>query len=122
MDSFPDPVNDVDDEDDDVELEEAAVVKTAAHKGRRKKRGVKLSRHGIEYPSLPPGVVKRLAQIFAQTSGAKAKINPETLSAIMQASDWFFEQVGDDLAAYAKHAGRKTIDESDMITLMKRYV
>ncbi|KAH8162061.1 hypothetical protein CIB48_g6165 [Xylaria polymorpha] len=38
----------------------------------------------------------------------------------MQATDWFFEQLGDDLSAYAKHAGRKTIDESDMITLMRR--
>jgi hypothetical protein len=40
----------------------------------------------------------------------------------MQASDWFFEQLGEDLQAYAKHAGRKTIDESDVLTLMKRQV
>jgi histone H3/H4 len=30
--------------------------------------------------------------------------------------------VSDDLGAYAKHAGRKTIEESDVVTLMKRYV
>jgi len=81
----------------------------------------KISRHGIEYKSLPPTVVKRLAQTFAASSGARsAKITPEALKAIMQASDWFFEQVGDDLQAYAAHAHRKTIDESDMLTLMKR--
>jgi len=40
----------------------------------------------------------------------------------MLASDWFFEQVSDDLGAYSKHAGRKTIDESDVVTLMARYV
>lgn len=82
----------------------------------------KISKHGIEYTSLPPAMVKRLAQTFAKTSGAKGNISPEALKAIMQASDWFFEQLGDDLSAYAKHAHRKTIDMSDMLTLMKRYV
>lgn len=86
-----------------------------------KKKKVKVSKHGIAYPSLPAGVVKKLATTFARTSGnSKAKINKETLDAIMQASDWFFEQVSDDLGAYATHAGRKTIDESDIITLMAR--
>ncbi|KAF4772768.1 hypothetical protein HER10_EVM0000677 [Colletotrichum scovillei] len=47
---------------------------------------------------------------------------PDTLAEIQRASDWFFEQLGDDLSAYAKHAKRKTIDESDMLTLMRRYV
>lgn len=86
-----------------------------------KKKKVKLSKHGIPYPSLPAGVVKKLATTFARTSGnSKAKINKETLDAIMQASDWFFEQVSDDLGAYAKHAGRKTIDESDILAVMAR--
>ncbi|RYP03994.1 hypothetical protein DL765_010335 [Monosporascus sp. GIB2] len=88
---------------------------------RRRKTGKKISKHGIEYKSLPQGVVKRLAMTFAKTAGVgKAKISPDTLDAIMQATDWFFEQLADDLQAYAKHAGRKTIDESDMITLMRR--
>lgn len=118
----------IEDEDaDDIDMEETEVNITSAMsapaKARFKKPGKKTSRYGIEYPALPVGVVKRLAQTFAQTSGAsKAKIAPDTLSAIMQASDWFFGQLGDDLQAYAKHAGRKTIDESDMITLMKRLV
>ncbi|KAK8072343.1 hypothetical protein PG996_005691 [Apiospora saccharicola] len=88
---------------------------------RKKKPGKKISKHGIEYKSLPQGVVKRLATTFAKTAGmGKSKISPDTMDAIMQATDWFFEQIGDDLQAYAKHAGRKTIDESDMITLMRR--
>ena len=88
-----------------------------------KKRKIKISRHGIQYPSLPAGVVKKLATTYARTSGnCKAKISKDTLDAIMQASDWFFEQISDDLGAYAKHAGRKTIDESDVVTLMRRYV
>ncbi|PBP17540.1 hypothetical protein BUE80_DR011526 [Diplocarpon rosae] len=86
-----------------------------------RKKKVKVSKYGMQYPSLPAGVVKKLATTFARTSGnSKAKISKETLDAIMQASDWFFEQVSDDLGAFAAHAGRKTIDESDVVTLMAR--
>ncbi|KAI0475814.1 hypothetical protein GGR56DRAFT_674338 [Xylariaceae sp. FL0804] len=95
--------------------------RTTKTRGNKKK----ISRHGVEYPSLPRGVVKRLATTFAKTAGAGggragAKIAPDTLDAVMQATDWFFEQLGDDLGAYARHAGRKTIDESDVVTLMRR--
>ncbi len=80
----------------------------------RRKNGKRISRHGIEYPSLPQGVVKRLATTLAKTAGvSKAKISSDTLDAIMQATDWFFEQLGDDLSAYARHAGRKTIFTQD---------
>ncbi|KAJ5922561.1 hypothetical protein N7516_010264 [Penicillium verrucosum] len=65
----------------------------------------KISRHGIPVPNLPAGV---------------AKINKATLAAIEQASSWYFEQASQDLAAYSKHAGRKTIDESDVTTLLRR--
>jgi histone H3/H4 len=68
-------------------------------------------------------VVKKLAAASAKTAGnSKAKLSKEALDAIMQASDWFFEQVSEDLGAYAAHAGRKTIEESDVITLMTRFV
>lgn len=81
----------------------------------------KLSRHGIPVPNLPSGVVRRLATQFSRTrAGSKPKINKATLAAIEQASSWFFEQASEDLEAYSKHAGRKTIDESDVTTLMRR--
>lgn len=81
----------------------------------------KLSRHGIPVPNMPSGVVRKLATQFARgQAGSKAKINKGTLAAIEQATSWYFEQVSDDLAAYSKHAGRKTIDESDVTTLMRR--
>ncbi|KAI9779859.1 MAG: hypothetical protein M1839_007172 [Geoglossum umbratile] len=87
----------------------------------RTKKVPKLSQHGIPYPSLPSQVVKKLASTFARASGnRKSVVNKEALAAIMQASDWFFEQVSDDLGTYAKHAGRKTIDETDMLALLKR--
>lgn len=66
-------------------------------------------------------MVKKLALRYARAgTGGKTKISKETLAAIEQASEWFFEQASEDLAVYSKHAGRKTIDESDVITLMRR--
>jgi len=47
-------------------------------------------------------------------------VSADTLTALTQASEWFFEQLGDDLGAYARHAKRKTVEEADMVTLMRR--
>ena len=85
---------------------------------RQKKR---ISRHGVEYPPLPPAFVKRVAQTALQSSGlSNPRVSADTLTALTQASEWFFEQLGDDLGAYAKHAKRKTVEESDVVTLMRR--
>jgi histone H3/H4 len=92
-------------------------------KSSKLKKRIKISKHGEQYSSLPVGVVKRMARTFMRTSGnSNVTLSRDTLDAIMQASDWFLEQVSDDLGTYAQHAGRKTIDENDVITLMKRYV
>ncbi|KAF7537012.1 hypothetical protein G7Z17_g12937 [Cylindrodendrum hubeiense] len=91
----------------------------ASLKARRKKK--RISRHGIEYPALPTSFVKRVAQTALQSSGlSNPRVSADTLEALTQASEWFFEQLGDDLGAYADHAKRKTIEESDVVTLMKR--
>ncbi|KAL3436787.1 centromere kinetochore component CENP-T-domain-containing protein [Aspergillus tetrazonus] len=90
---------------------------TVVHGSKQKK----LSRHGIPVPTLPAGVVKKLATRFARArAGPKAKISKSTLAAIEQASSWYFEQASEDLEAYSKHAGRKTIDETDVTALMRR--
>ncbi|KAF2184834.1 hypothetical protein K469DRAFT_688436 [Zopfia rhizophila CBS 207.26] len=89
---------------------------------RRQRRELKVSRYGHEYPTFPAATVKRLVNGIAKPQGSNAKISKDTLATIMQATDWFFEQVGEDLAAYAQHAGRKQIEERDIVTLMKRYV
>lgn len=136
----PAPVDDDDDDDDDdgpggfdlahesprhVSLSESPGVvggglreEDARTKNPKQK---KLSKHGIPVPNLPSGVVKKIASRFAPSkAGSKAKISKPTLAALEQATAWYFEQVSDDLEAYSKHAGRKTIDESDVITLMRR--
>ncbi|KAI9849184.1 MAG: hypothetical protein M1838_000261 [Thelocarpon superellum] len=126
----PPPMEELDDEgghdplvDDRAETDGRRDIAGAPSSTRRPKaqKALKLSRHGIPYPSLPIGVVKKMASTFVQAQGkARSNLNTETMAAMMQATDWFFEQVSDDLGTFARHAGRKTIDESDMITLMKR--
>jgi histone H3/H4 len=115
------------DDEVDISLHNTIVqdINTSVNKTYQmaRKKKIKVSKHGIQYPSLPVVVVKKLATTYARMSGnSRAKISKDSLDVIIQASDWFFEQVSDDLGAYAKHAGRKTIEESDVVTLMKRCV
>lgn len=89
--------------------------------GKRKQK--RISKHGTEYPPLPPSFVRRVAHRAVQTSGLNNhRISADVLASLTQASEWFFEQLGDDLGAYADHAGRTVIEESDVMTLMKRCV
>jgi len=92
----------------------------AARAPRRRK--LKLTKHGIAIPALPSSLIKRLA-IESMTKRGKRKpaIDRASMKALEQATEWFFEQVGEDLEAYSTHAGRKKrIDASDVLTLMRR--
>ena len=116
-------------EDDDVDQPDALLSDSRIHKPvqtilarNRVPKILKRSRHGVPYPSLPPGIIKKIASACNRASGSKqSSISKESLKAIMEASDQYFEQVSEDLAAFAHHAGRKKIDESDIIGIMKRY-
>lgn len=120
--------DDVDVAEEDADAADATITAAdrldAARKGKRKtKPGWRVSKHGHAYPPFPAATVKRIAEEFARTSGIpNPRIGKDTLAAFQQASDWFFEQVAEDLGAYAAHAGRKTINESDMELVMKRQV
>ncbi|KAL9068192.1 MAG: hypothetical protein Q9157_006582 [Trypethelium eluteriae] len=98
----------------------AGLAKKPAMKPR-KRREIKVSRHGTEYPSLPSSVVKRVASGFTRANGGGIRnLSREMVAALSQATEWFFEQVSEDLASYSEHGGRKTIDEADVMTLMRR--
>lgn len=101
----------------------AIVLQDARAQLQLRKKRKRVSQHGIEYPPLPSTFVKKVAQTALQSSGlSNTRISADTLVALTQASEWFFEQLGDDLGAYANHAKRKTIEDSDVATLMRRYV
>ncbi|KAK7188617.1 hypothetical protein DPSP01_005578 [Paraphaeosphaeria sporulosa] len=104
----------------DRSLQTPAPETPAKRRAGRQRRALNISRFGHEYPSFPAATVKMLANGFVKGQGSKSKISKDTLEALVQTSDFFFEQVGEDLAAYAGHAGRKMIEESDVIALLKR--
>ncbi|EAT91824.2 hypothetical protein SNOG_00329 [Parastagonospora nodorum SN15] len=85
----------------------------------RKAKELRISQRGLEYPSFPAASVKKLALGFMKSQGSKGQLNKESLNALVKVTDDFFEQIGIDLAAYAQHGGRKMIEESDVIALMK---
>jgi histone H3/H4 len=124
--------------DDDAELaayqEEPSAIdrslqidspeKTAAaqQRGVRKPKEYMVSEHGIGYPSFPNVPVKKLALSFMKSQGSKAQLNKDALAALVHTTNDYFEQISIDLAAYAQHGGRRMIEESDVMALMKRYV
>ncbi|KAG0347718.1 hypothetical protein BG004_007129 [Podila humilis] len=75
----------------------------------------KATRTKINVPSLPTSLQKQLVNTFT-----RSRISQEAMQVILEGSDAFFEQASSDLAAYAAHAGRRTIDESDVECLMQR--
>ncbi|KAK8156036.1 centromere kinetochore component CENP-T-domain-containing protein [Phyllosticta citrichinensis] len=130
-DDEPEPALELDDQEEALDsdaaetspsrLRQASPPVGEQTKKRSRTKTLPVSRFGHEYPSLPSSVVKRLATSFARVHGGpSAKLSQDTLNAIATASDWYFEQAGEDLASYASHAGRKTIDEADVVMLMKR--
>src|SRR5262249_54817216 len=89
---------------------------------RTRRRKMKLTRHGELVPSLPSSLIKRVAiQAQERLGNRRPKLGKDHMKALEQATEWFFEQVGEDLEAYSNHARRKkTIDQSDVLLLMRR--
>jgi len=83
-------------------------------------REMRVSKHGTEYPALPAKLVKSVAQNLARQHSGNGKIGKDALLALQQASEWFFEQCVEDVAVFADHAGRRTVDEADVVALMRR--
>ncbi|KAI1310796.1 hypothetical protein EDD11_003673 [Mortierella claussenii] len=79
------------------------------------KKNIRLSAAGLPVPSLPTSLQKQLVHTFS-----RSRISQEAMAVILEGTTQFFEQAANDLAAYAKHAGRMTIDESDVECLMQR--
>jgi len=97
-------------------LESAVQAKT------RPRQKLKMNRRGNLVPSLPSSLIKRIVY----RSQEKAKKRKTTLSkdhmkALEQATEWFFEQISEDLEAYSSHGKRrKRIDVDDVLLLMRR--
>lgn len=99
-------------------LEQAST--TVSQTSQRKR--VRLTRHGTAVPSLPTSLIKRIATETQTSLGKrKPKLGRDQMKALEQATEWFFEQAAEDLAAFSDHAGRKKrIIGNDMLMLIKR--
>lgn len=97
-------------------------IEVAATSRAPRRKKMKLTHKGNTVPVLPSSLVKRTAMYSMMRTGQKRPtISRESLAALEQATEWFFEQVGEDLEAYSDHAKRrKRIDEADVLTLMRR--
>lgn len=107
----------------DIPQRQASTQLEAAIKTRtRRPKKIKLTKDGNPVPSLPASLIKKVALDSMTRLGKKPPtLDRDSMAALEQATEWFFEQAGEDLAAYSNHGKRrKRIDESDMWTLMKR--
>ncbi|KAJ1970133.1 hypothetical protein IWQ62_000173 [Dispira parvispora] len=77
------------------------------------------SRHGTLVPSFSPRLLKDLFKAQQKTSRQKG-VSKDVLATLDTITHRFFEQVSGDLAAFADHAGRKVIDQNDVLCLMRR--
>ena len=99
-------------------LETSALTSQATNRKKRQK----MTRHGTMVPSLPSSLIKRIATDSCVRNGRRRpQLGKDHMKALEQATEWFFEQVGEDLAAYAEHGRRKKrVDASDVMMLMRR--
>ncbi|KAL9099894.1 MAG: hypothetical protein Q9163_004669 [Psora crenata] len=101
----------------------SASEKTKEHivRKRRKSNLLKLSYHGIAYAPVPHGIYKKIATTYAGELGnRRCRLNKDTLNEIIDAGALFFEQLSADLKMFAKQAGRKTINETDVVAVIDR--
>ena len=99
-----------------VELEESLP-------GGRSPKSIKKPFRGSLYTSFPAGITPRIAFNSVRSSGIKStKVGKDALEAIIEATDQYFGQLSNDLVVFANHAGRKRIEENDVIAVMRRYV
>lgn len=113
--------------DDEESAPSEAGAETQAHgEGQAQARAraraqVRISAHNIQYPPVPNTFVRQVVQNAAQNSAlGHQRLAADALETFSRASEWFFRQLGDDLRAYAEHAGRSMVEERDLIALMHR--
>lgn len=66
---------------------------------------------------IPQSVIKDLASSMIKS---KRKLEPSAVHRIMEITNVFFDQIGEDLGTYARHAKRKRVEVSDVLLMMNR--
>ncbi|NXO82882.1 CENPT protein, partial [Sitta europaea] len=66
-------------------------------------------------PQVPKSLIKEIFRHFA-----KMPITRDVFKVVEKCSERYFKQLSDDLEAYTRHAGRKTVEKADLEVLMRR--
>ncbi|XP_030812013.1 LOW QUALITY PROTEIN: centromere protein T [Camarhynchus parvulus] len=66
-------------------------------------------------PQVPRSLIKEIFRHFA-----KMPVTREAFQIVEKCSERYFKQLSDDLEAYSRHAGRKTVEAADLEVLMRR--
>ncbi|XP_017596416.1 PREDICTED: centromere protein T [Corvus brachyrhynchos] len=66
-------------------------------------------------PQMPRSLIKEIFRHFV-----KMPVTRDAFKIVEKCSERYFKQVSDDLEAYARHAGRKTVEVADLEILMRR--
>jgi len=64
--------------------------------------------------------MKCLLHHFLSENTAKVTVSEQAYAEIAKGTRQYFANLSEDLASYATHAHRKTIEKSDMLLLLKR--
>lgn len=94
----------------------------AATARARPKKKLKMNQRGNLVPALPSSLIKRIVYDSQEKAGKrKTSLGKEHMQALEQATEWFFEQVSEDVEAYSQHGRRKKrVSEDDVLLLMRR--
>uniref|UniRef100_A0A8D2QPP6 Centromere protein T n=1 Tax=Zosterops lateralis melanops TaxID=1220523 RepID=A0A8D2QPP6_ZOSLA len=66
-------------------------------------------------PQVPRSLIKEIFRHFV-----KMPVTRDAFKIVEKCSDRYFKQLSDDLEAYTRHAGRKTVEAADLEVLMRR--
>ncbi|KYO36979.1 centromere protein T isoform X3 [Alligator mississippiensis] len=66
-------------------------------------------------PALPSSLVKKIFRHYVKMPVAR-----DVFKVVEKCSEQYFKQLSNDLEAYTKHAGRKTVERADLELLMRR--
>jgi histone H3/H4 len=100
--------------EDDLDTTVSATIPKVSGTSARQKRSPRQRR-----VRTTTAVSHRIVKDIVKTL-TSARITAESMDAIVSGSEAFFKQATLDVAAYANHAKRKTIDPSDVLQLMRR--
>ncbi|NXD73051.1 CENPT protein, partial [Eolophus roseicapillus] len=84
-------------------------------KPQQTKPVLKCSRKKTLEPKIPSSLIKSVFKDYA-----KMPVTTKSFRIVEKCTNKYFKQLWNDLAAFASHAGRKTVEVSDVEVLMRR--